>query len=105
MTSTSKVPHSAAGATASGAGPAAAPLWSEPAPQAAAHLGTFAALRQPGFRLFLIGATLSNAAQWIQQVNLGWLVYDLTGSGTALGTVNLVRSAAAGRDGGRSRGS
>ncbi|TAK26303.1 MAG: MFS transporter [Chloroflexota bacterium] len=54
--------------------------------------GTFAALAIRDFRLLLIGTTLSNAAQWIQQVTLGWLVYEWTGSGTALGTINLVRS-------------
>jgi len=57
-------------------------------------MGTFASLRLRDFRLLLIGTTLSNAAQWIQQVTLGWLVYDLTGSGAALGTINLVRSVA-----------
>ena len=31
---------------------------------------------------------------WIQQVTLSWLVYDITGSGTMLGTINLVQSAA-----------
>ena len=56
--------------------------------------GTFASLRLPNFRLLLAGTTLSNAAQWIQQVTLGWLVYDLTASGTMLGTINLVRAAA-----------
>jgi MFS transporter, DHA1 family, staphyloferrin A biosynthesis exporter len=55
---------------------------------------TFASLRLRDFRFLLAGTTLSNAAQWIQQVTLSWLVYDLTSSGTALGTVNLVRSAA-----------
>jgi predicted MFS family arabinose efflux permease len=55
-------------------------------------IGTFSSLRIPNFRLLLTGTTLSNAAQWIQQVVLGWLVYDITGSGTMLGTVNLVRS-------------
>jgi MFS family permease len=64
-------------------------------PDAPPKVGTFAALRRRDFRLLLIGTTLSNAAQWIQQVTLGWLVYDLTGSGTALGTINLVRSVAA----------
>ena len=57
-------------------------------------IGTFASLRIPNFRLLLTGTTLSNAAQWIQQVTLSWLVYDLTGSGTILGTINLVRSGA-----------
>lgn len=53
---------------------------------------TFSSLRIPDFRLLITGTTLSNAAQWIQQVTLSWLVYDITGSGTMLGTVNLVRS-------------
>lgn len=56
--------------------------------------GTFASLRLRNFRLLLLGTTLSNAAQWIQQVTLSWLVFDLTGSGAALGSVNLVRAAA-----------
>ena len=59
-----------------------------------AGLGTFAALRLRDFRLLLLGTTLANAAQWIQQVTLGWLVYDLTGSGTMLGAINLVRAVA-----------
>ena len=45
--------------------------------------------------MLFAGTTLSNAAQWIQQIALGWLIYDITGSGTILGTVNLVRSIAA----------
>ncbi|MFC2069572.1 MFS transporter [Chloroflexota bacterium] len=57
-------------------------------------IGTLSSLRIPNFRLLFIGTTLSNAAQWIQQVTLGWLVYDLTASGSMLGTVNLVRSMA-----------
>ncbi|MBI2887361.1 MAG: MFS transporter [Chloroflexi bacterium] len=56
------------------------------------RIGTFTSLRLRDFRLLLIGTTLSNAAQWVQQVTLGWLVYDLTGSGTMLGTMNLLRS-------------
>jgi len=58
-------------------------------------IGTFASLRIHNFRLLLTGTTLSNAAQWIQLVTLSWLVYDLTGSGTILGTINMVRSVAA----------
>lgn len=58
-------------------------------------IGTFASLRIHNFRLLLTGTTLSNAAQWIQQVTLSWLVYNLTSSGTILGTINLVRAVAA----------
>jgi len=56
--------------------------------------GAFAVLRVPSFAWFLGGTTLSDAAQWIQQVTLSWLVYDLTSSGAMLGTLNLVRSVA-----------
>ncbi len=56
--------------------------------------GNFAVLRQRSFAWFLAGTTLSNAGQWIQQVTLSWLVYDLTGSGAMLGSLNLVRSLA-----------
>ena len=58
-------------------------------------IGTFSSLRIPNFRYLLTGTTLSNAAQWIQQITLNWLVYDITGSGTMLGTVNLARSVSA----------
>ncbi|MFC1900965.1 MFS transporter [Chloroflexota bacterium] len=57
-------------------------------------IGTFTSLRIRNFRFLLVGTVLSNAAQWIQQVTLSWLVYDITGSGTMLGTINLVRSIA-----------
>jgi MFS transporter, DHA1 family, staphyloferrin A biosynthesis exporter len=58
-------------------------------------IGPFASLRIPNFRFQLAGGVLSNAGQWIQQVTLSWLVYDLTGSGTILGSINLVRAVAA----------
>jgi MFS family permease len=57
-------------------------------------MGTFAALRVPSFAWYLVGTTLTNSAHWIQNVTLSWLVYDLTSSGAALGTINLVRSLA-----------
>lgn len=57
-------------------------------------LGTFASLRIKNFRLLLFGTTLANAAEWVQQVSLSWLVYEWTGSGAALGSLNLVRSGA-----------
>lgn len=56
--------------------------------------GTFAALHESNFSWFLLGTVLSNSAQWIQQVTLSWLVYELTASGTMLGSLNLVRSIA-----------
>lgn len=58
-------------------------------------IGPFAPLRIRNFRWLLVGTILGNASQWIQQVTVSWLVYDITGSGTLLGSVNLVRSVAA----------
>jgi MFS family permease len=63
-------------------------------PKTVARNGTFAALGVPSFAWFLTGTTFTNAASWIQHVTLSWLVYDLTSSGTMLGTLNLVRSIA-----------
>lgn len=59
-----------------------------------APTGTFSVLRVPGFAWYLSGTVLNNSAQWIQQVTLSWLVYEMTSSGTMLGTLNLVRSIA-----------
>jgi MFS family permease len=63
-------------------------------PKSVSRNGTFAVLHVPSFAWFLTGTTFSNAAQWIQQVTLSWLVYDLTSSGAMLGIINLVRSIA-----------
>ena len=57
-------------------------------------ISAVASLRIPNFRLLLAGTVLSNAANWIQQITLSWLVYNLTGSGTILGSINLVRAVA-----------
>jgi MFS family permease len=62
--------------------------------KSAAQDGPFAVLRVPSFAWYLAGTTFTNAAHWIQGVTLSWLVYDLTSSGTMLGTLNLVRSIA-----------
>jgi len=57
-------------------------------------VSTFSSLKSRNFRFLLTGTVLSNAGQWIQQVTLSWLVYDMTGSGTMLGSMNVVRSVA-----------
>ena len=53
-------------------------------------VGTFSSLRIRNFRFLLIIHMFSVAAQWIQQLTMNWLVYNLTGSGTILGTINMV---------------
>ncbi len=51
----------------------------------------FTSLRIRNFRLFMAGQLVSNIGTWCQAVALGWLVYTLTGSATALGTVTAVQ--------------
>ena len=53
--------------------------------------GTFASLRFPDYRYLWLGTIFSSTGQWLQQVSLGWIVYDLTGSGIILGGVNSMR--------------
>jgi hypothetical protein len=53
--------------------------------------GTFASLRVPAFRSFFLGQTVSLPGTWMQTVAQGWLVIELTGSGTVLGTVVAVQ--------------
>jgi MFS family permease len=49
--------------------------------------GTFAALRTPNYRRYFAGQAVSLVGTWMQTVAQGWLVLELTGSGTALGLV------------------
>jgi len=49
--------------------------------------GVRAALREANYRSFTIGNVFSLVGTWIQRVALGWLVWDLTGSGAWLGAV------------------
>lgn len=53
---------------------------------------TFAALRHRNYRLWFIGQTLSLMGTWMQSVAQGWLVFQLTGSELALGTVTFLSS-------------
>ena len=46
---------------------------------------TFAALRVPNYRRYFAGQAVSLVGTWMQTVAQGWLVLELTGSGTALG--------------------
>ena len=54
------------------------------------QVGTFTALRFGNFRFLLTVHMLGVAAQWIQQLTINWLVYNITGSGTILGALNMV---------------
>lgn len=52
----------------------------------------FSSLRHRDYRLLWIGTLLMSAGQWIQEVTLGWLMYDMTGSAALLGAMNGFRA-------------
>lgn len=52
-------------------------------------------LRHHDYRLVWATSFLSSAARWIQQVSLGWLAFDLTGSAFLLGSLVFVYQAPA----------
>jgi MFS transporter, DHA1 family, staphyloferrin A biosynthesis exporter len=59
---------------------------------ASAHFHTFASLRHADFRYLWTGTVMMAAGQWVQQVTLGWLIYDLTGNSVLLGALNGLRA-------------
>ncbi len=61
-------------------------------PVASVGLQTFSSLKYRNYRYLFIGQLFSSSGQWIQQVTLSWLVYDLTGSALLLGAINGFRA-------------
>ena len=55
-------------------------------------ISTFHAFQYKDYRWLWLGNTFSSAAMWIQQTTIGWLAYDITGSGALLGTLQSVRN-------------
>lgn len=53
---------------------------------------TFVALRHRNFRLWFVGQLLSLMGTWMQSVAQGWVVYAMTGSELALGTITFFGS-------------
>jgi MFS family permease len=51
---------------------------------------TFAAFRHRNYRLFFSGQLVSVIGTWMQQVALGWLVYDISKSAFTLGWVRFL---------------
>ncbi len=52
---------------------------------------TFSSLAVRNYRLMFFGMLVSSAGTWMQSVALGWLVLDLTGSGTAVGLITAAQ--------------
>jgi MFS family permease len=53
---------------------------------------TFASLRHADYRYLWTGTLMMSAGQWVQQVTLGWLLYDMTGNSMLLGALNGLRA-------------
>ncbi|HEY7221297.1 MAG TPA: MFS transporter [Candidatus Binatia bacterium] len=53
---------------------------------------TFTSLRHLDYRYLWTGTLMMSAGQWVQQVTLGWLLYDLTGNSMLLGALNGLRA-------------
>lgn len=53
----------------------------------------FSSLRIRNYRLYFIGQGFSHMGNWMQTVALGWLVLEVTGSGTSLGAMLAFRFA------------
>lgn len=64
---------------------------SQPGPRRFALPAALASLRHRNYRLLWIGTVVSNSGDWMDQIALNWLVYQLTGSGVSLGLLNLCR--------------
>ncbi len=60
------------------------------APFGDAIAARFPALRHPDFRRYVLGQTVSLSGFWMQSVAQAWLVYRISGSELALGTVAFV---------------
>jgi MFS transporter, DHA1 family, staphyloferrin A biosynthesis exporter len=74
--------------------PAAQEIVSSPSESAAPRLRfrMFASLRHVDYRYLWSGTLMMSAGQWVQQVTLGWLLYDLTGNALLLGALNGLRA-------------
>ena len=56
------------------------------------HFQLFSSLRYQDYRYLWSGTLMMSAGQWVQQVTLGWLLYDLTSNSMLLGALNGLRA-------------
>ncbi|MGH3637443.1 MAG: MFS transporter [Mycobacterium sp.] len=52
---------------------------------------TFAALSVRNYRIYAVGAVISNLGTWMQRVAQDWLVWQLTGSASAVGLATMAQ--------------
>ena len=64
-----------------------------PARRATGWAATFSSLRYRDFAILWLTQFGTGAGLWMEMIARSWLVYEMTGSGLLLGTVNVVRAA------------
>ncbi|HEX5166868.1 MAG TPA: MFS transporter, partial [Thermomicrobiales bacterium] len=52
----------------------------------------FASLRHRNYRLYWIGSLVANTGDWMDQIAIGWLIWELTGSSAYLGIMAFCRA-------------
>lgn len=52
----------------------------------------FASLRHRNYRLYWIGSLIANTGDWMDQIAIGWLIWQLTESGSYLGLLAFCRA-------------
>lgn len=52
----------------------------------------FASLRHRNYRLYWIGTLIANTGDWMDQIALGWLMWELTGRESSLGLLAFFRA-------------
>lgn len=55
------------------------------------NLRTFSAFKYPNYRLLWISTLVSSGGNWVQQITIGWLAFDITGDALLTGTVAGMR--------------
>ncbi len=55
------------------------------------HIHTFSALKYTNFRYLWLGGFFSSAGDWVQQLTLGWYIYELSGSAVMVGALTACR--------------
>ena len=70
---------------------ATSPAAVKAAPAARGWSAAISSLRYRDYRLLWVGTAVMSAGQWLQQIALSWLVFDMTGSAGLLGLINGVR--------------
>src|SRR3989338_7485551 len=56
------------------------------------RLSTFRSLRYRDYRLLFFSIMFTSAGQWMEQIALSWMAYDMTNSPFMLGAINGMRA-------------